>query len=85
MALSRPIQKDRNAVTLAVAPRAVRRLAAILMADVIGYSALVEINEVGTLDAMRSLRREIIAPLAAEFGGRVIQITGVARLSSSRP
>ena len=76
VALNRAIQKDRNGLTLAVAPRDVRRLAAILMADVVGYSALVEIDEVGTLDAMKSLRREVITPLIAQFSGRVIQITG---------
>ena len=41
-----------------VTPRVERRLAAILAADVVGYSRLVEQDEAGTLAALRELRRE---------------------------
>ena len=40
-----------------------RRLAAILAADVVGYSRLVEQDEAGTLAALRTLRREVVDPL----------------------
>ena len=43
-----------------------RRLAAILAADVVGYSHLVEQDEAGTLSALKNLRREVIDPLLAE-------------------
>jgi len=42
--------------------RAERRLAAILAADVVGYSGLVERDETGTLAALRELRREALDP-----------------------
>ncbi len=48
-----------------------RRLAAIVAADVAGYSRLIGIDEEGTLAALRSLRRELIDPLLAKYGGRV--------------
>jgi class 3 adenylate cyclase len=59
-----------------VEPRVERRLAAILCADVVGYSRLIERDEAGTLRALRSLRREIVDPLLATHGGRVVQVAG---------
>src|SRR5918998_4282671 len=56
--------------------RAERRLAAILAADVVGYSRLVERDEAGTLAAIRDLRREVIDPLLAEHHGRIVKLTG---------
>lgn len=76
MASDRTIPEKRSGPALALAPRAVRRLAAILMADVVGYSALVEADELGTLGALRALRHEIIDPLLADFRGRIIQLSG---------
>jgi TolB-like protein/class 3 adenylate cyclase/Tfp pilus assembly protein PilF len=53
-----------------------RRLAAILAADVVGYSRLVEADEAGTLAAIRKLRSEIIDPLLAKLHGRVVKLMG---------
>jgi class 3 adenylate cyclase len=41
-----------------------RRLAAILAADVVGYSRLLGADEAGTLTRLRALRREVVEPLA---------------------
>jgi adenylate cyclase len=56
--------------------RAGRRLAAILAADVVGYSSLIERDEAGTLAAIRDLRREAIEPLIVERHGRVVKLMG---------
>ena len=56
--------------------RAERRLAAILAADVVGYSRLVEHDEAGTLSALKGLRREVIDPLLAEHQGRIVKLMG---------
>lgn len=53
-----------------------RRLAAILAADVVGYSRLVEKDEAGTLAALRKLRAEIIDPLIARHKGRIVKLMG---------
>ena len=53
-----------------------RRLAAIVAADIVGYSRLVESDENGTLDAIKTLRREIIDPLLAEHHGRIVKLMG---------
>ena len=53
-----------------------RRLAAILAADVVGYSRLMEADEEGTLARMKSLRAELIDPGMAEYGGRIFKTTG---------
>jgi adenylate cyclase len=53
-----------------------RRLAAIMAADVVGYSRLVETDEAGTLTALRELRREVIDPLLAEHHGRIVKLMG---------
>jgi TolB-like protein/class 3 adenylate cyclase/Tfp pilus assembly protein PilF len=56
--------------------RVQRRLAAILAADVAGYSRLMGRDEVGTLAALKALRREIVDPLIAEHNGRTVKTTG---------
>lgn len=56
--------------------RVQRRLAAILAADVVGYSRLMELDEVGTLAALKSRRKDILAPLVARHQGRVFKVTG---------
>ncbi len=48
--------------------RVQRKLAAILVADVVGYSRLMGLDEVGTLDRLKALRREVFTPTIAEFG-----------------
>jgi adenylate cyclase len=53
-----------------------RRLAAILAADVVGYSRLIGTDEAGTLARLRTLRREVVDPLVAENDGRVFKTTG---------
>ena len=47
----------------------VRRLAAILAADVVDYSLLMSEDEVGTIAALTELRRELFEPTTAERGG----------------
>ena len=51
-----------------------RRLAAILAADVVGYSRLMGVDEEGTLERLKALRRERLDPKVAEHGGRVLRI-----------
>jgi adenylate cyclase len=53
-----------------------RRLAAILAADVVGYSRLVGEDEAGTLAAVRKLRSEVIEPGIAEHKGRLFKVMG---------
>jgi adenylate cyclase len=53
-----------------------RRLAAIMAADIVGYSRLIEQDEAGTLAAIRDLRREVIDPLLAEHHGRIVKLMG---------
>jgi adenylate cyclase len=57
-------------------PRVERRLAAILAADVAGYSRLMGIDEEGTLAALKACRRELIDPKIAEHRGRIVKTTG---------
>jgi TolB-like protein/class 3 adenylate cyclase len=56
--------------------RVERRLAAILAADVAGYSRLMGLDEVGTLLALKSLRREVVDPVIASHKGRIVKTTG---------
>jgi TolB-like protein/class 3 adenylate cyclase len=56
--------------------RVQRRLAAILAADVAGYSRLMGADEVGTLAALKALRREVVDPAIAEHNGRIVKTTG---------
>src|SRR6476619_721259 len=53
-----------------------RRLAAIISADVAGYSRLMGRDESATLAALRALRREVIDPLIYAHGGRIVKTTG---------
>src|SRR5579862_9660241 len=53
-----------------------RRLAAILAADVVGYSRLMSADEVGTLSALKAHRRELIDPAIAGHHGRIVKTTG---------
>jgi TolB-like protein/class 3 adenylate cyclase/Tfp pilus assembly protein PilF len=56
--------------------RVERRLAAVLAADVAGYSRLMGADEVGTLEALKAHRRDIVDPAIAEFRGRIVKTTG---------
>ena len=53
-----------------------RRLAAILVADVVGYSRLMEIDEAGTLAALKLRRAEVLQPLVEKHHGRVAKVMG---------
>ena len=53
-----------------------RRLAAILAADVVGYSRLMGTDEIGTLTSLKSHRRELVDPAIAEHCGRIVKTTG---------
>src|SRR5690242_3487447 len=53
-----------------------RKLAAILVADIAGYSRLIGLDEEGTLTRLRALRRELIDPTIAEHRGRIFKTTG---------
>ena len=56
--------------------RVERRLAAILCADIAGYSWLMGADEEGTLALLKSDRRELIDPLIAQHRGRIFKTTG---------
>jgi adenylate cyclase len=56
--------------------RAQRRLAAVLAADVVGYSGLLEADETGTLARLKLLRRDIIDPSIAAHSGRMVKLMG---------
>jgi adenylate cyclase len=53
-----------------------RRLAAILAADVVGYSRLMEADEAGTLAALRERRKTILEPVVAQHHGRIVKLMG---------
>ena len=53
-----------------------RRLAAILAADVVGYSRLLEQDEAGTLAALKQRRRDVLNPLVAGHHGRIVKVMG---------
>ena len=61
---------------LSAAPRAARRLAAILAADVVGYSRLMGQDEQGTLERLKAHRKEFVEPLVAEHRGRIVNLAG---------
>jgi class 3 adenylate cyclase len=54
----------------------VRRLAAILAADVVGYSRMMREDEEGTLAAWRACRRELFDPLVERYRGRIFKVIG---------
>jgi adenylate cyclase len=56
--------------------RAVRRLAAILVADVVGYSRLMGEDEAGALAALNRHREHEFDPVVARHGGRIVKLMG---------
>lgn len=56
--------------------RVQRRLAAIVAADIVGYSRLMDADEEGTLARMKKLRDDVIDPKIIEYGGRIFKTTG---------
>ena len=53
-----------------------RRLAAIVAADIAGYSRLMGADEEGTLARLKLVRRELIDPKIEEYQGRIVKTTG---------
>ncbi len=53
-----------------------RRLAAILAADVVGYTRLMGVDEAGTLARLKAVRAEVIDPEIAEHNGRLVKLMG---------
>ncbi len=53
-----------------------RKLAAILTADVVGYSRLMGADEAGTLERLKSLRRELMQPTIGKHKGRIVKLMG---------
>src|ERR1700730_17078124 len=53
-----------------------RRLAAILFADIVGYSQLIADDEEGTLERLKAVRTELIDPKIAEHRGRIVKVLG---------
>ncbi len=56
--------------------RVQRRLAAILAADVVGYSRMMEADEAGTLVALKTLLQDLFVPKTKQYGGRIFKTTG---------
>jgi adenylate cyclase len=56
--------------------RAKRRLAAILAADVVGYSRLMQLDETGALAVLKSRRSEVLQPVVSKHHGRIIKLMG---------
>lgn len=56
--------------------RELRRLAAILAADVVGYSRLMGRDEAGTVARLRGLRKQHLEPALSRHGGRIVKLTG---------
>jgi adenylate cyclase len=52
-----------------------RRLAAILAADVAGYSTLIGSDEEGTLERLKAIRAEVVDPKIGEHRGRIVKTT----------
>src|SRR5246500_1310714 len=53
-----------------------RRLAAIVAGDIVGYSRLMELDEEGTHERVKSIQRDLIDPTIAEHHGRLVKTTG---------
>src|ERR1700720_3406515 len=53
-----------------------RKLVAVVYADMVGYSRLIGLDDAGTLQRLRTLRREVIDPAIDEHGGRIVQTGG---------
>ena len=58
-----------------------RRLAAIMAADVVGYSRLIRADEEGTIAALKALRADLIDPKIAEHHGRIVKLMGDGMLA----
>jgi adenylate cyclase len=57
-------------------PPGSRKLVAVVHADMVGYSRLIALDDIGTLERLRALRRDVIDPAIDEHGGRIVQTGG---------
>ena len=57
-----------------------RKLAAILSADVVGYSRMMGDDEIGTLNALKAVRKELIEPKVSQYNGRTFKLIGDGQL-----
>ena len=57
-------------------PQDRRKLIAVVYADMVGYSRLIGLDDAGTLQRLRTLRRDLIDPAIEEHGGRIVQTGG---------
>ncbi|MCP5082540.1 MAG: adenylate/guanylate cyclase domain-containing protein [Alphaproteobacteria bacterium] len=64
-----------------MADRDQRKLAAIFVADLVGYSRLTEADEAGTLRRLKAAREQVLDPAIGEFGGRIVHTAGDGVLS----
>jgi TolB-like protein/class 3 adenylate cyclase/Tfp pilus assembly protein PilF len=76
MARDEDVILDRTPLNDLAKMAATRRLAAILAADVVGYSRLIGSDEQGTLARLKMIRAELIDPSIAAHGGRIVKTTG---------
>jgi adenylate cyclase len=53
-----------------------RKLIAVVYANMVGYSRLIGLDDTGTLERLRALRRDLIDPAIEEHGGRIVQTGG---------
>ena len=76
--LGAQVQGPRHDIPVAARPRErpERRLAAILFADVAGYTALMGADEAGTLRRLTDLRRAFLEPLIDDHRGRIVKLMG---------
>ena len=61
---------------MSTSPTSTRRLAAIVVADVVGYSRLLAADEAGTLAALKERRKAVVEPLVRQHAGRVVKFMG---------
>jgi len=76
MAIAPPSSAEQNQRSPETTDRAERHLAAILAADIVGFSRRMEEDELGTLHRLRDLHHNLIEPKIAEYRGRVFKTTG---------
>jgi adenylate cyclase len=74
--VERPDLSETNASHLSGRSSAGRKLIAVVYADMVGYSRLIGLDDVGTLEQLRALRSGLIDPAIAEHGGRIVQTGG---------
>ena len=58
-----------------------RKLAAIVVADIVGYTRLMEVDESETLNHLKAIRKELIEPKVSEYRGRIVKTTGDGMLA----